>query len=291
MGKEAEDWTVLKLLNWTKDYFARSNVDSPRLAAEVLLAHALGCKRIELYARFDTRPSPDLLAVFRQYVQRAAAHEPVAYIVGRKEFYSLDFKVTRDVLVPRPETEILVEQAVAHLRHLGRQGTLWDICTGSGCIAAAAAHQVKDLRAVATDISPAAIAVAQENMQALGLADRVSCRVADLATLPEDSGPLAPFDVITANPPYVAANADVAPEVKHEPQSALLAGKDGLDIIKPLIAQAHKYLRPGAILALEFGYDQADAVRDLIAACGAYHEPRLIRDHQQIERSAVAVKK
>ncbi len=291
MGKEAEEWTVLKLLNWTKDYFARSNLESPRLGAEILLAHALGAKRIDLYARFDQKPAPDVLSVFRGYVKRAVSHEPIAYIVGKKEFYSLEFKVTHDVLVPRPETEILVEEAIAHLRSLNRDATMWDICTGSGCVVAAVAHEVENLRALGSDISAPAVEVAQANIDQLGVGDRVRLRVADLLNVPEDCTDLAPFDVITANPPYVADNAPTGEEVKHEPREALYAGADGLDYIKPIIADAHNHLAAGGVLAIEFGYDQADAARDLIVATGQYHEPRIVRDHQQIERSAIATRK
>ena len=284
-----QQWTVLKLLNWTKEFFARSDVESPRLAAEVLLAHTLGCQRIELYAQFDQTPDDARRAAFRELVGKAAEHQPIAYLVGYKEFYSLRMKVTPDVLVPRSETEMLVQQAVAHLAPLQRSSTAWDVCTGSGCVGVALASQVQTAGVLATDVSAPAVAVAAENAAAHGVADRAECRTADLLSLPDDCAEMSPFDVITANPPYVADGDEVADCVRHEPAAALFAGADGLDFLRPIIADAPKFLRPGGALVLEFGLGQADAVRDMIVATGALAEPKILRDHQQIERCAVAL--
>jgi release factor glutamine methyltransferase len=287
----SKPWTVLALLNWTKEYLARGRVDAPRLAAEVLLAHCLDCPRIELYARFELQPSAEQLARFRSLVKRAVDHEPVAYLVGRKEFYSLSFIVTPDVLIPRAETEGLVTEAEAHLRSLARPGRAWDACTGSGCVAVALARQVADAEVLATDISPEALAVAKRNAQAHVVAERVHVLRADLLNLPEGTSPAPPFDVITANPPYVADGDELAPDVAHEPASALRAGTDGLDCLRPIIASAGGLLAQGGLLALEFGYGQGDAVRDLVVATGQFAEPRIIRDHQQIERIATATRR
>jgi release factor glutamine methyltransferase len=288
-------WTVLRLLNWTKAHFARAQLTSPRLAGEVLLAHVLGCRRIDLYTRYGYQPTPQQLDAFRELVRRAAAHEPVAYLVGEKEFYSLRFEVTPDVLVPRPETEILVDRAIEHLAGAapparGRR-RMWDVCTGCGCVAVAVASRVGDVEVLATDISPAAVAVAHRNARAHGLAGRVCCRQADLLTLPDDCAAWAEVDVITANPPYVAAGATVAEDVRKEPPEALYAGADGLDCIRPIVAEAPRYLARGAALILEFGWDQAAAVRDLLVGAGAFEEPAIYRDGQEIERAAVAVRK
>lgn len=287
----AEPWTVLRLLNWTKDYFIKAGLDDPRLSAEVLLAHVLRCQRIELYTRFNYVPTPEETTAFRQLVRRAAAFEPIAYLTGSKEFYSLQFKITPDVLVPRPETEMLVSEAVTHLRKLNRLGRMWDVCTGSGCIAVATAFHVPDVQALASDISPQAVAMAAENAAAHNVASRVRCRVADLLTLPEDCRDMAQFDVITCNPPYVADNQMVTETVKHEPPVAIHGGADGLDFIRPIIAKAGEFLATGSMLAMEFGFAQADAVRDLAMAAGCFHEPRILRDHQGIERAMVAIKK
>jgi len=284
-------WTVLRLLEWTKGYFARAEVGEPRLAAEVLLAHVLACGRIDLYARYDHLPSDEQLTAYRGLVARAARHEPVAYLVGEKEFYSLKLKVTRDVLVPRPETEAVVSEAVAHLRSLGRPGRMWDVCTGSGCVAIAAAVQVSDAAVLATDVSPEAVTVAEKNVEAHRLSDRVCCRVADLLELPDDCQQWRQVDVLTSNPPYVADGDEIGEEVKHEPRIALFAGPEGLELLRPLIAAAGDAIAPGGKLILEFGLDQGDTVRELIAAAGAFDEPRILRDLQHIERTAVAARR
>ncbi len=237
-GTDESPWTVLKLLNWTRDYFTAAHLDEPRLAAEVLLAHVLKCPRVQLYTRFDYQPDPQQLAAFRELVRRAKALEPVAYLVGQKEFYSLHFKVTPDVLVPRAETEILVSEAVAHLRKLGRATTMWDVCTGSGCVGIATASQVPDVTVLGTDISPRAVAVAEQNAAAHHLEARMRFRVADLLTLPEDCRKLIPFDVITGNPPYVADHQMISETVRHEPPVAIHGGADGLDFLRRLVAEA-----------------------------------------------------
>jgi release factor glutamine methyltransferase len=288
---EQEPWTVLRLLNWTREYLAKVHLEEARLAAEVLLAHVLKCKRIELYTRFDYVPTPDQLAQFRDMVKRAAACEPVAYMVGYKEFYSLPLKINKDVLVPRPETEMLAMEAISHLKKLGRPGTLWDVCTGSGCVAIAVAANVPDATVLATDISPAAIEVAKENAAANKVESRCRLRVADLLTLPADCADLAPFDVITGNPPYVANNQVVSEVVKHEPPIAVFGGKEGLDLLAPIIKSAAPLIKPTGALMLEFGFGMADAVRDLVVATGQFQEPKILRDHQGIERSLVSVRK
>ena len=287
----AEVWTVVRLLNWTKEYFARADVSDARLAAEVLLAHVLECRRIDLYARYDYRPDQAQLGAYRGLVTRATAHEPVAYLVGQKEFYSLTFKVTPDVLIPRAETEILVAEAVEHLRSLARPAAAWDACTGSGCVAIAVARNVPDATVLATDISAEALAVARGNGESLGVSDRVRFREAALLDRPADDGEPEAFDAITANPPYVADGDPLGESVAYEPQLALRAGADGLDCIRPIVECAHALLRPGGALILEFGYTQAGAVRDLLAAAGAYDEPKIIRDHHDIERACVAIRR
>ncbi len=287
----AEPWTILRLLNWTKEYFVKGEVGDPRLSAEILLAHVLGCKRIELYTRFDYQPATAQLDAYRELVSRARQHEPIAYLAGRREFYSLEFRVTKDVLIPRPETELLVAHAVEHLKALGRPGQMWDACTGSGCVAVAAASCVADLTVLATDISEPAVKVAAQNAALNKVDGRVRCRTADLLTLPEDCGDLKDFDVITANPPYIVAGQPIGESVKHEPALALYAGKEGFELISPIVAAAPKFLRPGGLLAMEFGMDQADGIRDLMLATGEFNEPKILLDHQGIERAAVVLRK
>ena len=291
MPTNNEPWTVLKLLDWTRGHFEQTGVESPRLCAEVLLGHCLDCPRVQLYARFDYHPTPAELAQYRQLVRRAAEGEPVAYLVGKKEFYSLEILVTPDVLIPRPETEMLVDQAIAHLRNVSSDGVMWDVCTGSGCVAVAVARHTPHVTVLATDISRKAVQLAGENAARYDLSARVTCTAADLLTVPAEWTGGVEFDVITANPPYVADGDEVGPSVKFEPQSALLAGPDGLDVLRPLIAAAPEFLKSGGILCLEFGAGQADDVRNLLVATSAFEEPTILRDHQNLERTAVAKKK
>ncbi|MBS3821574.1 MAG: peptide chain release factor N(5)-glutamine methyltransferase [Planctomycetes bacterium] len=287
MPANNERWTVLRLLNWTRDYFSKAGLDSPRLCAEMLLAECLGSQRIDLYARGHDEPDEAVRGRFREMVRRAVDGEPVAYIVGRKEFFSLPFKVTADVLIPRAETELLVDQAVNELRLRGG-GDCWDACTGSGCVAVAVAANVEEARVLATDVSPEAVAIAVENAEANGVGDRVTTAVADLLTLPEAWDHEATFDVITANPPYVADDDEVGHGVDREPAVALRAGPTGLAIIRRLLPQAPAMLKDEGLLCVEFGMGQVDEVRDTIMATGAFYEPEILTDTQDLERAAVA---
>ena len=286
-----QPWTVMKLLDWTRDYLGRAGVDSPRLCAEVLLAASLGCGRMDLYARFDQQPGEAELGQFRDSVRRAGAGEPVAYITGQKEFYSIPFRVAPGVLIPRPETELLVSKAVDYLRAADGQAAVWDVCTGSGCVAVAVACNAKNATLLATDISPEALAMAEKNVACQGLANRVTVARAELLSVPSEwTGP-GEFDVITANPPYVGDDDEVGFSVDYEPALALRAGADGLDIIRPLVAQAPAWLKPGGLLAMEFGLGQAQAIREIILATGQFDEPTILQDLQGIDRVALAKKR
>jgi len=282
-------WTVLRLLDWTRGYFARADVEEPRLSAEVLLACTLGCERVQLYTRSDHPVAADRLTVYRDFVRRAAAGEPVAYLTGRKEFYSLPLTVTPDVLVPRPETELLVDAALAFVKPAGG-GRMWDVCAGSGCVAVAAAKYAPGLTVLATDISPEALAVAAENVSRHGLDGRVRLAEADLLGL-DDAG--EPVDVITANPPYVRDDEmpGLPGTVLCEPDIALRAGPTGLECIRRLVADAPPRLRPGGMLAMEIGLGQAEGVHGLLSAGGRYRDVRFLKDPAGIERTVVALVK
>jgi release factor glutamine methyltransferase len=243
-----------------------------------------------LYAHFDRVVDDAQRTAYRELVRRAAQHEPVAYLVGEKEFFSLKLHVGPGVLIPRPESELLVTEAVEFLRAQGGLGSVWDVCTGSGCIAVAIAKQVPDATVLATDISAEAVALASRNAARHELDHRVRVREADLLARPPDCPEPDVFDVITANPPYVGDAEPVAECVKHEPDVALYAGPDGLAAIRPMIAGAPAHLRLGGLLVLEFGCGQADAVRDLIVDQDAFDEPRILLDHQELERVAVTVR-
>jgi release factor glutamine methyltransferase len=256
----------------------------------MLLAHVLQTQRIQLYARGQEVPDDAQRSGFRELVRRAGAGEPVAYLVGSKEFYSRRFEVTPDVLIPRPESELLVDLAVEELKARGGAGQVWDVGTGSGCVAVAIAANAPGASVLATDISPEALEVARRNVEANNLAGRVICGLADLATLPGEWTGEPTFDVLVSNPPYIAIDEPIGPTVEHEPDLALYGGAAGLDLLGPLIAQAPGVLKPGGLLGIEIGFTQADAVAELLDQTGAFETPDFILDHQQIERIAVARK-
>ncbi len=277
-GTDSAPWTIARLLDWTRAHFARHQLEAPRLCAELLLAHALGCERIHLYTRHDETPGPVVLETFRALVRQAAAGRPIAYLTGTKEFFALPLEVTADVLIPRPETEILVERTIDLVRRAPGPRRILDLGTGSGCIAVALARHLPDATLLASDVSAAALAVARRNAARHGVAERIEFRVGDLFE-PWRAPPTAPCDIVVCNPPYIATRgAPVAPQVRdHEPHVALFAGPDGLDVIRRVLAEAPAWLTPGGHLLLEMGFDQAAAVVRL-AAAPAWCEPAVYRD-------------
>ncbi len=275
-------WTPLKLLSWTQGFFARSGVDAPRLTAELLLAHALGCDRVRLYLDFDKPLGEPELAAFRALVKRRAAGEPTAYLLGRKEFYGRPFRVDRRVLVPRPETELLVEAA---LPALPEGGAALDLCTGTGCIGITLALERPGARVTAVDLSPEALAVAKENAAALGAA--VDLLQGDLF------GPVPPearFHVIASNPPYVPSGElpGLSREVRQEPALALDGGPDGLAVARRLVAEAPGRLLPGGALLVELHESHAEALPALCREAG-FGRVELRRDLAGLPRFVVAV--
>jgi release factor glutamine methyltransferase len=274
-------WTPLRLIGWTQEFFAKKAVDAPRLTAELLLAHALSCDRVRLYLDFDKPVGEAELARFRDLVRRRADGEPTAYLVGQKEFFGRPFKVDPRVLVPRPETELLVEAALAALRE---GGSALDLCTGSGCVAVSLALGRKGARVVAADVSEEALAVARENAAALGA-------VVELATgdLWSAVHPGARFDVVAANPPYVPSRElpGLSREVRREPCIALDGGEDGLAVIRRIVEGAPARLAPGGTLVVEMHESHEAALPALCLAAGfATAEAR--RDLAGLPRLTVA---
>jgi release factor glutamine methyltransferase len=263
----AETWTTLKVLNWTTEKFTEKKLASARLDAEVLLAHTLATNRVGLYTGFDKPLSPDELSRYRELIKRRLAGEPVAYLVGQQEFWSLPLRVDARVLIPRRDTETLVELAVTAGRAAGDAPRIADVCTGSGAIALAVAKELATAQVTATDVSEDALAVARDNAMRLGLAERIRFLHGDLLVPLADG---APYDLILSNPPYVAS-AEVpglAVEVRREPLLALDGGKDGLTFLRKLADGAPALLAPGGLLALEHGFAQGPAVRELLLAAG-----------------------
>ncbi len=281
-----ELWTILKLIQWTTQYFGRKGIAQPRTDAEVLLAHVLKTERIQLYLRYDQPLQPRELAEYRDVVRRRGAHEPLQYITGRQEFYSLELEVTPAVLIPRPETEILVETALALLKEQGLSSPwVLDLGTGSGAIAVALGHENPQLRILAIDVSVAALAVARRNAKRHSLADRIHLVAMDLCQAL--SANLAVFDLIVSNPPYIPTNdiPGLAPEISSfEPRNALDGGSHGLAVIRRIMDQAHRVLRPSGSLLLEIGQGQAQLLRDQTAAHPAYQSMEFIDDFSGIPR-------
>ncbi|MBL8877977.1 MAG: peptide chain release factor N(5)-glutamine methyltransferase [Phycisphaerales bacterium] len=268
-SSNAAPWTVARLLDWTRQHFQRQGIESPRLCAEILLAHALGCPRIQLYARFEFVPDAGAMTVFRDAVREAGGGKPIAYLTGAKEFFSLSFDVTPDVLIPRPETEMIVERAIDWVRRSGQvDAAIVDIGTGSGCIAVALAKHLPAARLFASDMSETALAVARRNANKHGVAGRVEFRCGSLFGPWTGDGAPPAFNVVVSNPPYIAERgADtVARSVREfEPRTALFAGDDGLSIIRPLVAEAPRRIAPGGLFLMEIAYNQAAAVRELFS--------------------------
>lgn len=254
--------TLLEFLQVTAKFLAGKGIDGARLDAELLLAEVLGLTRTQLYTNFDRPLAEPEIARFRELVRRRSAREPVAYITGRREFWSLEFAVDRRVLVPRPETELLVEMAVEAVRARASERPLVaDIGTGSGAIAVAVAKELPDARVIATDRSEAALEIAPANAGHHGVADRIEFRRGDGCDALEGAGP---YDGIVSNPPYIrsAEMPSLAPEVRDwEPRWALEAGADGMSVTAPLVERAYELLAPGGFLFVEVG-TQAALVRE-----------------------------
>ena len=277
-------WTVRRLLEWTTPFFTRKGVDSPRLSAELLLAHVLAVPRIKLYTDYERSLDASQLSAYRDLVRRAAEDEPVAYLTGRAHFFNLEFTVTRDVLIPRPDTETLVENVIQLIRHQADLANcrVLDLCTGSGCIAAAIAHNVKNAVVVATDINSAAVAIARENLERLGLAQRVVVEEGDLFSPLGKMVDRQPFHLLVANPPYIPSGqiAQLDRSVRdYEPLSALDGGLDGLAIHRRILSESPPHLFPGAHIFLEIAFDQADLARQIAAEHSEFTDVRIFKDH------------
>ncbi len=265
--------TVEAALRWAAAWLQEAS-DHPRMEAEILLAALLGVSRAYLFTHPEMRMGIDERRYYAQWVLERAAHRPLPYITGEVEFYGLRFAVSEAVLIPRPETELLVEVALAWLAHHPRAVGA-DVCTGSGCIAATLARFEPGVRFCATDISMAALRVAQANVRWLRVDDRVQLVQGDLLSMCR-----RPLDFIFSNPPYVATGEweKLPPSVQKEPPLALLGGPDGLDVVRRLLAQARTHLGKGGLLLMEVGAKQGEAV----LALAKRHFPRarieLLRD-------------
>lgn len=284
----SETWTIGRLIPWAAQYLAGRQIAAPRLSAELMLAEVLACGRVDLYLRYDQPLSAEELAAFKALLLRRRAGEPLAYILGRREFYGLSLAVTPATLIPRPETEHLVEEGLRLLSARPASDPpprVLDLCTGSGAVALAIAHERPGAVVTATDLSRQALAVAQANAESLGLAGRVTFLAGDLWAPVAAGGGF--FDLVTANPPYVteAEWAALAPEVKdHEPRAALVSGADGLEITRQIIIGGRAHLRPLGWLLVELGAGQAPQAKAVAQAANVYDDIHTVRDLAGIER-------
>jgi release factor glutamine methyltransferase len=262
----ATTWTTLAVLDWTTKRFTDAGIGAARLEAQLLLAHVLNCTRTQLYTGFDKPLAEPELASYRELIRRRLGGEPVAYLVSETEFWGLPFYVDANVLVPRPDTETLIEVARGLRPDRTTACRILDLCTGSGVIAISLAKELPAARVIATELSEPAAALARKNAERNGVADRVDIRTGDLWE------PVAGerFDLVASNPPYIATSVidTLQAEVKREPRIALDGGPDGLAFYDRICAAARIHLEPGGALVVEHGFDQADAVRERFTAAG-----------------------
>jgi len=300
---QTEVWTIGRLLTWTTDYLRKKGSETARLDAEVLLAHARQCQRIELYTAFNEEPDEPIKAAFREIVVRRAEGTPVAYLVGHKEFYSLDFRVNSDCLVPRPETEHLVVAALDAAKAIAKSRglpsdlknnplTIADVCTGSGCIAVTIAKHLPKAIIAASDVSKEALKIAEVNAAHHSVQDRIGLFAGDLlAAIPADLGP---FDLILSNPPYVSDSEyeQLSKGIRdHEPKQALVSGPTGIEISERLISQAVKRIRDGGYLIIETSPMLAKQLAEKLSDGGGWSIQPTIKDLQGHARIVIARRK
>lgn len=276
VGNTGESWTILRMILWSAEYLKNKGVETGRLDAEWLLAAALGVDRLQLYLKYDRPLSSEEREAFKPLLRRRAGREPLQYIIGRTGFRELELKTDPRVLIPRPETEVLVQE-VLDWASAGAE-SVWDMGTGAGAVALSLAAEGTWTRVVATDVSPEALSVAADNAERYDLGGHVEFREGSLFE-PLEEGER--FDVIVSNPPYIAEGekGELQPEVRDwEPPEALFAGADGLDVIRQLVAGAPKHLLSGGLLALECGLGQAEGIAADVQATGAFGAVRIRAD-------------
>jgi len=287
-----EPWTILKILHWTTDYFKKNKVVEPRTSAEVLLAHLLSEDRLFLYLNYDRPMETEELATFRTFVKRRLEGEPNQYITGMQEFWSLPFRVNPDVLIPRPETEVLLETVLEFLGSPETEVRVLDLGTGSGAIAVALAREFDLIKIVATDSSMAAVKLAQENASLNQVESKIHFVCVDMFSA--FSSVSRKFAVVATNPPYVSHTefSELPREIRdYEPRHALNGGPDGLAAIKHIIKEAPAVLSQGGALIMEMGGDQTESVSALVRDSQRYERYQIIKDYSGLDRVLLAVKK
>lgn len=288
-----EKLTISGLVRWATGILQEHGIDSPSLDAEVLLSHLLSCKRIDLYVHPD-KPVEDAIAIrYREFIQKRSQRTPLQYITNHAEFMSLDFYVDERVLIPRPETELLVDAVIKRVQPPGSESEILvvDIGVGSGNIAITLAKMIDKARIFAIDISPDALAVAQINTQRHEVDDKITFLCGDLFQPLEGYGTTLKADFIVSNPPYIASNEfnTLQKEVRDfEPYTALISGQDGLQMFKRMISDAGRWLKPGGYVIFEVGEKQARSVARLFQDTGCFKKPVFVKDYQHIHRIVIA---
>lgn len=302
-------WTTRRLLSWMGEAFTSKGLDSPRLLAEILMSHVIGCERLKLYTDPDRPANADERTRLRDLVARALKHEPVQYLVGEAWFFGMPFHVDPRVLIPRPATEVIPEtilQRAQSTHGVGFDGAgllILDVCTGSGCIAIATLKKLKAARAVASDINADAISLATGNAARHLVADRIEFIQGDMLAAFHNhpiAGRESTFDYVASNPPYIPDDEwdAVAPNVKdHEPHSALRGGPDGLEFVRHLLSPeppsipVPRLLKPGGMLLIEVADSRAEIAREMLGADPHLESPRVLKDHEGLPRVIVATRR
>jgi len=296
MSETGGAWTVRRILEWTSGFFTRKNVDAPRLSAELLLAHVLNVPRIKLYTDYERVLAERDLAAFRALVQRAGEQEPIAYLTGKAYFFNLEFEVGPGVLIPRPDTETLVENVLQLARNTPgfEAPRVLDLCTGSGCIAAAIAQRLKNAVVTAIDKSEKAVAIARRNVERLGLNVRITVEQGDLYEPLSRMVDVAPFNLIVSNPPYVPTShmERLDRNVRdYEPPEALNGGIDGLVLHRQILEGAAERLLPDGRIYLEIGWEQGSASREAASHHAEFDDVRVLKDYAGHDRVLTARRK
>ena len=282
---------IKEVLVNTEKYFKKNDIDNPRLDAEVLLAELLDMERIKLYVNFDYPLNDEEISQYRKMIKKRAKHIPVAYITGHKEFMSLDFFVNQNVLLPRPETEILVEYLIDYFQEKDMESVnIVEVGTGSGAIMVSLGHYLENAKILGVEIEPGAIEVTRKNIDKYSLGDSLKVTQGDLLK-PLIKREISNVDLLVSNPPYISEDEmdNLPPEVKKEPEKALYGGREGIDIYKDLIPQSKKVLKDKGMIALEIGYTQADAVKKILQE-NNFKNIEVRKDYADKDRFIIAYK-
>jgi release factor glutamine methyltransferase len=295
MQNQNRIWTIIDIILWTASYFESKSIESPRSAAEILLSHALNMERVELYINHDKPLKKNELSLFKKLIKRRINREPVFYITGFKEFWSLKLHVTKDVLIPRPETEILVEEALKIIPDdCSSDFNILELGVGSGAIIISLAHEKKNASFFATDISFQSIKIAKKNALTYNLENKILFFISNWFDAFSAANFHEKLDIIVSNPPYIPTNEinKLEHEIKrHEPLKALDGGDDGLLCIKNIILNARLYLKKGGSLLLEIGFDQKESVEKFVYKTNGYDKVKFLKDYAGYDRLAIITKK